>query len=531
MMQPELVQPTWPFYNIIGSPFDHQVEDCDLNIDDYLNIGGFEFSSSFTSIDEYSEFSSIPNFSPVFSSEFIQFPVVCDDEVQVMLPMEDFPLELEGFECILSDEVEGLCGSFDESEGSFPSQMTCEREDVWSPSTSVKSSEASVDTTLTLPAEEMEIDNQVSVSHLLKAYGEALEIGQRELGEVIIKCLSEKVSPAGEALERLAFNLSPDLEKQGEYLMQESRKNFEAAFRAFYQFFPYGRFAHFAANAAILEAMPDDAEIIHVVDFDIGEGVQWPPLIEAIAQRSKTLRLTSITREDEDLTCASLPWSFAETRRQLCDYARCFGLNLKVEEMGIEELVSEIKKKRGDSKEWLVFNSMVGLPHMGRERSRKPVKEFLQTAQDLLSNNGNITNRGMITLGDGDACEGLAYCSGFGSFFEGYLEHYQALLESIKSSFPAHLAEARMAMECLFVAPYISSHVWFQKWEEQRQGYQLQGGVGLEECKVSKEMLIEAKEMVKGENSYGVRIGGYSENEMILEWRGTPLVRVSTWRS
>ncbi|XP_044474299.1 protein NODULATION SIGNALING PATHWAY 2-like [Mangifera indica] len=524
MMQPELVQPTWPYYKIINSP--------DLNIDDYM--GGCEFSSSLTCTDDYAEFSSIPNFSSVFSSEFIQFPGTCDDELQGMLQMEDF-LELEGLDSILSDDVEGLCRSFDhESEGNFPSQVTCEREGIWSPSTSMKSSEASMDSTLTLPAEEMEIDNQVSVSHLLKAYGEALERGQRELGEVITKCLSEKVSPAGEALERLAFNLSPDIEKQREYLMQESRKNFKDAFRAFYQLFPYGRIAHFAANTTILEAMPDDAEIIHIVDFDIGEGLQWPPLMEAIAKRHRTLRLTSIKREDEDLTCASLPWSFAETRRQLSDYARCFGLKLKVEEMGIEELVSEIKrkKKRGDNKQRLVFNCMVGLPHMGRERSRKPVKEFLHTAKELLSENGNSSkNRGIITLGDGDACERQAYCRGFGSFFEGYLEHYQALLESIKSSFPTHLAEARMAMECLFVTPYISSHVWLQKWEEMRQGFHIQAGIGLEKSKVSKDVLMEAGEMVKGEGCYGVRIGGDGENELILEWRGTPLVRVSTWRS
>ncbi|KAJ0088303.1 hypothetical protein Patl1_31409 [Pistacia atlantica] len=436
MMQPELVQPTWPFYNIIGSPFDHQVEDCDLNIDDYLNIGGCEFSSSFTSTDEYSEFSSIPNVSPVFSSEFIQFPAVCDDEVQVMFPMEDFPLELEGFECILSDEVEGLCGSFDESEGSFPSQMTCEREDVWSPSTSLKSSEASVDTTLTLPAEEMEIDTQVSVSHLLKAYGEALEIGQRKLGEVIIKCLSEKVSPAGEALERLAFNLSPDLEKQGEYLMQESRKNFEEAFRAFYQLFPYGRFAHFAANAAILEAMPDDAEIIHVVDFDIGEGVQWPPLIEFCRDKKATV------------------WTMQDV----------FGLNLKVEEMGIEEL----RKKQ-------------------------------KACQGISANSPGLTCQIMATLPTELPCTPCRSKNGHGMSLCGHL-----------TSLPTFGSKSG---------------------KNKDKATNFREGVGLEECKVSKEMLIEAKEMVKGENSYGVRIGGYSENEMILEWRGTPLVRVSTWRS
>jgi hypothetical protein len=134
---------------------------------------------------------------------------------------------------------------------------------------------------------------------------------------------------------------------------------------------------------------------------------------------------------------------------------------------------------------------------------------------------------GIITFGDGDACERLKNCSGFGSFFDAHLVHYQGLLESLEVNFPRHLAEARVAMECLFVAPYISSLAWFQKWEEMREGWHLQG---LEGRRLSKEILTEAEEMVRdGGNSYAARIQGQTGNEMVLEWKGTSLVRVSVW--
>ena len=61
---------------------------------------------------------------------------------------------------------------------------------------------------LTLPHENMEIENQVSLPHLLEAYGEALEQGQKSLAEVILRCMSQKASPLGESLERLVFYLS-----------------------------------------------------------------------------------------------------------------------------------------------------------------------------------------------------------------------------------------------------------------------------------------------------------------------------------
>nr|POE77175.1 scarecrow-like protein 6 [Quercus suber] len=159
-----------------------------------------------------------------------------------------------------------------------------------------------------------------------RAYGEALEKDQRELGQIILRRISEKGSPVGKTLERLAFYLSQDSEiNQGENLKQESLKNFKAAFQALYQALPDRKFAHFATNFAILEAIPNDVETIHIVDFDMGEGVQWPPMIEAIAHQDKTLKLTSMKWEEEDCNGAPL-WKFKETKRRLYDQARAFGL-------------------------------------------------------------------------------------------------------------------------------------------------------------------------------------------------------------
>ncbi|KAK9291044.1 hypothetical protein L1049_009228 [Liquidambar formosana] len=541
LLQPSWLQPSWPSYNnIMDSALDQvdQVGLYGLNMDDYVT-GGFQLSSSLTNPEDSSGISSSPYFPPVFSSEFVKFPV-CDDAPQVESAMDDFLLDVEGFEHTWSGEIEGACGFLAESEGSFPSQqLSINGEDEWSPCASMKSSDASMDITsiqqsLTLPGEEKEVDNQLSMLHLLKAYGEAMEKEQRELAEVIVRCINEKVSPLGETVERLAFNLFEDMENQSDYLKQESHKNFEAAFKTFYQIFPYGRFAHFAANSAILEAVPADAEMIHIVDFDIGDGVQWPPMIEAFGRQKKAVRLTSIKWREEDYSYSPSHWRFEETKRRLYNHARSIGLNLKVEEMEIENLVSETKKtkKRGGRGEWLAFNCMVGLPHMGKGRSRRHVMEFLRVAKELISTSADCSasNRGVITFGEGDAGEKLKNCTGFGSFFDGCLAHYQTLFESMEWNFPIHLAEARIAMEFLFLAPYVSSLAWFQKWEDIREGCDLQAGIGLVGWRLSKESLLEAKVMVQeGESSYRVTFEEDRENEMVLQWRGTPLVKFSTW--
>ncbi|CAN6581534.1 unnamed protein product [Malus baccata var. baccata] len=532
MMQSEMnFQSLWPYLNVTNSPVDtNEYND---------QMASTEFSSIFMASDEFSESSPFP-FSTIFSGECEQF-ADCDNLLQVTsMAAEEFPMELGGFEPnFFIDQYENMYAScLEGSEGSntLPSQQfSVEGNDVWSPNSFVTSEASSIDVTsvqqsLTLPRDDMEIDNEVSIHHLLKAFSESMEMGQRELELVIMRCLAEKVNPLGQSLERLGFNLCQGFfdNQHGNYLKQESFKNFEAAFNLFYQIFPFGRLAHYAANTAILESIPEDVETVHVVEFDIGEGVQLSQLIEAVAKRNKTLKVTAIKWDVEESDEVAPPqWRFKETKKQLQHHARSFGLNLKVEEIAIEDLVSEIKKanKRGGMREFLAFNSMVGLPHMRRRRSRGLVMEFLRLAKDLLANSA----RGIVTFGDGYACTKRGNDSSFRSFFDANVVHYKALLESLESTFPSHLGEARMVMELMFVAPYVSSQAWLDKWNEERECGNLQPLFGLESRRVSREMLMEAKEIVGADSSYGVRVGGENGNEMALEWNSIPLVRVETW--
>jgi hypothetical protein len=62
----------------------------------------------------------------------------------------------------------------------------------------------------------------------------------------------------------------------------------------------------------------------------------------------------------------------------------------------LEGFVSEIKIMR--MKEFLAFNLMIGLPHIGRSR-RKHALKFLKVAEDLIKNYGS---KGTITFADGE---------------------------------------------------------------------------------------------------------------------------------
>ncbi|XP_027337249.1 nodulation-signaling pathway 2 protein-like [Abrus precatorius] len=526
MMQPEILESPWSsFYLDKSSNFDHQIEHYGFQVD--AHMGDSEFNSLFsTPEDTSSEVSSFPIPSKMFiNDQFFHEPLDKDPlQLPTLMDVYDLSVELDDYDLIMRDhQVVGIQGYSKESEGENSLSN-------WSPSPSMNSDLSSDQKPLTLPQQGIEIENQVSLPHMLEALGEAMYKGHKELVEVISRCMKQKVSPIAEKpLARLAFYLCEDITtKQGDcYLTHEASKNFEAAFRAFYQGLPHGKVAHFVANLAILEAMPQDVEVIHIVDFDMGEGSQWPPMIEALATLNKTLKLTSIKWGEESFECASSPWKYEEIRRELFEYARSCGLKLKMEEKGMGELGSELKRmnKRSGRGEFLAFNCMVGFPHMGRGRSRRLVMEFL----NLIKSCGN---KGIVIVGDGRVCEKMKNELEFKPFFDGHLLHYQALLESIESHFPTCLLYARTAIECLFVAPYVSSLAWLQKWEEIREDCHLEAEIGLEGCKLNKTILMEVKEMLSGsDGSYQAKIEGHTDNELVLEWKGTQLVRVSSWRN
>ncbi|KAI4324511.1 hypothetical protein MLD38_029995 [Melastoma candidum] len=456
--------------------------------------------------------------------------------------------EFEALEAFLhSDHMEGIYDCLDLTTttsvetGSFGSpsmQTSSELAQGWSPGSSLWTDErpCSVDDSsdskkLTLPSEGMEVDGALVLRHLLMAYGDAVDCGQSELVEVMAKRIADKSNPLGTVQERLAYHLFRDRDGEGEYLEQESLKNYEAALVAFYQVYPYGRFAHLAANCAILESIPSGIRMLRIIDFGLGEGIQWALMLESIGRKCGELKLTYVTGEEED----SHPqrYNFEQTERLLLNHGRTCGVKLTVERVGIEGLAESL---RGTScaDEWTVFNCMSGLPHAARDTSRRMVVDFMSVAVEFLWDSVNYfgSRTGILVLGEGSPSGmPLGHTPSFGDFFEKCLNHYSSLLESMETESLASLPEARIAMESLFISPFISAQQWLQRWEEVRAGI---GPELIENCPaldgfpISRSNLMETRELIKEKCDFGVRMAE-KDNKIVLDYRGNPMASVSTW--
>nr|GMD81877.1 scarecrow-like protein 21 [Ipomoea batatas] len=107
------------------------------------------------------------------------------------------------------------------------------------------------------------------------------------------------------------------------------------AFTHLYKVSPLYQFAHFTANQAIIEAFDNESQTnnntnasLHVIDFDISYGFQWPSLIQSLSQpllNKVSLRITGFATTLNELR---------ETEARLLSFAKGFR-NLSFEFHGL----------------------------------------------------------------------------------------------------------------------------------------------------------------------------------------------------
>ncbi|KAF8378612.1 hypothetical protein HHK36_029960 [Tetracentron sinense] len=166
------------------------------------------------------------------------------------------------------------------------------------------------------------VDSQetgIRLVHTLMACAEAVQQENLKVAETLVKQIGLlAVSQAGamrkvatyfaEALARRIYQLYPpkSLDSSLSDVLQMH----------FYESCPYLKFAHFTANQAILEAFCGKSKV-HVIDFSMKQGMQWPALMQALALRPggpPSFRLTGIGPPQMDNSDAlqQVGWKLAQ---------------------------------------------------------------------------------------------------------------------------------------------------------------------------------------------------------------------------
>ncbi|XVF52631.1 hypothetical protein PTKIN_Ptkin05aG0033700 [Pterospermum kingtungense] len=147
---------------------------------------------------------------------------------------------------------------------------------------------------------------EATLFELLYKAAELVGTGNFSHAQGILARLNHQLSPVGKPLQRAAFYFKEALQllllmnNPVSPLPPRSPTPFDVifkmgAYKVFSEVSPLIQFVNFTCNQALLEAL-DDADRIHIVDFDIGFGAQWASFMQELPMRSRgapSLRITA----------------------------------------------------------------------------------------------------------------------------------------------------------------------------------------------------------------------------------------------
>ncbi|KAE8724187.1 Nodulation-signaling pathway 2 protein [Hibiscus syriacus] len=406
------------------------------------------------------------------------------------------------------------------------------------------SNSVSTDTMVADEETQGEDSKGVRLVHLLMAAAEALAGANksRELALVILVRLKELVSPNdGTNMERVSAYFTEALQglldgsgrNHGKYLINNRSYNhcddhhhteMLTAFQLLQDMSPYVKFGHFTANQAILEAVSHDRRI-HIVDYDVMEGIQWASLMQALVSRkdgppTPHLRITALSRSGSGRRSIG---TIQETGRRLLAFAASIGQPFSFHQCRLDSdetfRPAGLKLVRGEA---LIMNCMLHLPHFSY-RAPHSVASFLSAAKTLNPRLVTLVEEEIGPIGDG----------GFVGRFMDSLHHYSAVYDSLEAGFPMQNC-ARALVERVFLGPRIAgslARIYRSGGEEEGCGWsKWLATMGFKGVNISFANHCQAK-LLLGLFNDGYRVEELDNNRLVLGWKSRRLLSASIWTS
>lgn len=218
--------------------------------------------------------------------------------------------------------------------------------------------------------------------YTLMACAEAIQQNNLNLADALVSDIKRLAVQQSGAVKKVVYYFDDTLDRtingmNAPYIVESSYCTDELLQMYFYETSPYLKFAHFTANQAILEAFADSNRV-HVIDFSLNQGSQWPVLMQALALRHgapPAFRLTGI----------GLPQhSFLEVRYMLVQLAEKIGLEFEFRGFlanSLTDVDAMILSIRSSNVEAVAVNSIFE-PHHAMSRPGA-IEKLLNTIKEM----------------------------------------------------------------------------------------------------------------------------------------------------
>ncbi|OMP09654.1 Transcription factor GRAS [Corchorus olitorius] len=292
------------------------------------------------------------------------------------------------------------------------------------------------------------------------------------------------------------------------------------ALRLLNQVSPIPKFVHFTSNEMMLRAF-EGKDRVHIIDFDIKQGLQWPSLFQSLASRTNPpshVRITGIGESKQELN---------ETGDRLAGFAEA--LNLPFEFHPVVDRLEDVRL-------WML--------HV-KERESVAVNCVFQLHKTLYDGNGGAlrdflglvrsTNPTVVIMAEQEAEHNVFSLEGR---VTNSLRYYSAIYDSIDSSLPSE-SPVRIKIEEMFAreirniiacegSDRFERHESFEKWRKlmEQGGFRCMG--------ISERELLQSQMLLKmySSENYSVDKQGQEDGAaaVTLSWLDQPLYSVSAWK-
>uniref|UniRef100_A0A803LCG5 Uncharacterized protein n=1 Tax=Chenopodium quinoa TaxID=63459 RepID=A0A803LCG5_CHEQI len=234
----------------------------------------------------------------------------------------------------------------------------------------------------------IEVD-EVDLRKLLIECAQAISKFDRRTSNELLKQIRQYSSPHGDSTQRVAHHVANGLEARlagtGSTIstdicdMKISSFDFLNSYRLYVSAIPFKRMSYIQANNTILK-LAVKATKIHIIDFGIFLGLQWPSFIQTLSKRPNgppELRITGIDFPQQGFRPTE---RVDATGHRLAGYCRRFGVPFKYQGIAEKWETIQLQDLKIENDEMVIVNCMFrsGTLHDETVEQNSPKDAFLR---------------------------------------------------------------------------------------------------------------------------------------------------------
>ncbi|KAJ8564974.1 hypothetical protein K7X08_001434 [Anisodus acutangulus] len=374
----------------------------------------------------------------------------------------------------------------------------------------------------------------VDLRTILTLCAQAVAADDRRTANEFLKQIRQNSSPTGDGMQRLAHYFANGLEARmagsGTQIytalisMPTSAADVLKAYQLYLAACPFRKLSNFFSNKTIMN-LSERASTVHIIDFGIMYGFQWPCFIQRLSCRPggpPMLRITGIDFPNPGFRPAE---RVEETGRRLADYAKSFNVSFEFIAIAQKWETIKVDDLKIQKDEVLVINCLY------RFRNLLDETVVVNSPRDTVLNLIRKLNPDVFIQG---IVNGAYNAPFFITRFRETLFHYSSVFDMLEANIPREIPERLLVEKLIFgreamnvvaceAAERIERPETYKQWQVRNIR------VGFRQLPLNEEILRMAKDRVKAyQKDFVIDVDG---QWLLQGWKGRIIFALSTWKA